>query len=210
VPAATRSWTAERSPVGLAVAVAGAVLAVLGMFVLDWDAGANWLDVRRAVGQNSDAYSVLSQVYSRVLYLPLLVGAVAAGLCATAERTVARIGSAAAGIGLGTFLVGVFIWVETGAVGTDATRRDALLPLVLIALVGVACAVLGAGAAFDTTSTLARVLALVVAGLAVLLDVYIVADVLDTQRFGAWVAVAGYGLLVIAPVLPYRRVTHAR
>lgn len=210
MPAATRNWTAERSPLGLAVAVAGSVLAILGMFVLDWASGVNGLDVRRMVGQSGDTYSVVSQLYIRSLYLPLLVGAVATGLCATAERTVARIGSAVAGIGLGAWLLGVFIWVETGGIGSDAGRRDALVPLVFIALVGVACALLGAAALFDGTSTLARVLALVVAALAVVLHVYFVEDVLASQSVGVWAAVAGYALLVVAPLLPYRRINHAR
>lgn len=210
MPAATRSWTAERSGFGLAVAVVGAVLAVLGLFVLDWAAGQNWLDVRRMVGQHGDAYSVLSQVYSRALDLPILVAAIVTAMCATAERAVARAGSAVAGIGIGAWLLGVFIWVEAGGVGSDAGRRDALVPLVVIALVGVACGLLGAAALFDTTSTLARILALAVAALAIVLHIYFVEDVLSNQALGTWTAVAGYALLVIAPALPYRRITHAR
>ena len=208
MPTATRSWTAERTPFALAVAVVGSIVAVLGLLVLDWDTGDNWLDVRRMVGQNPHAYSVVSQVYSRVLDLPMLVAAIAAGACATAERVAARIGSAVAGIGIGGLLLGVFIWAETGGVGTDAGRRHALVLLVVIALVGVACALLGAGALLDTTSTLARVLALVIAGLAVLLHVYVAEDVLNDQGLGVWVAVAGYALLVIAPLLPYHRIEH--
>lgn len=210
MPAATRSWTAERTPFALVLAVVGSALAVLGLFVLDWNAGENWLDVRRMVAQSGDTYSVVSQVYSHVLYLPMLLAAIVTGLCATAERAVARIGSAIAGIGIGGWLVGVFIWVETGGLGSDTGRRDALALLVFLALVGVACLLLGAGALFDTTSTLARVLASVVGGLAVLLHVYFVEDVLNDQSVGAWAAVAGYALLVIAPALPYRRITHTR
>ena len=209
MPAATREWTAERPPYSLAVAVLGAIVAALGLFVLDWEEGVDFLDVRRAIIGGGDQYNVLTQVYARALYLPLLVAAVVAGLCATGERAAARIGSCVAGVAVGGWLIGALIWVETGAVGTDSTRRDALALLVVVALVGVGCLVLGGGALFDSRAIFARGLAALTAGLAVVLHVYLIEDVYDSPSLGAWAAVVGFGLLVVAPALPYRRIERA-
>lgn len=209
MPAATREWTAERPPYSLAVTVLGAIVAALGLFVLDWEDGVDFLDVRRTIASGGDHYNVLTQVYARSLYLPLLVAAIVAGLCATAELAVTRIGSCVAGVAVGGWLVGALIWVETGAVGTDSTRRDALALLVVVALVGVGCLVLGGGALFDTRSIFARALAAVTAALAVVLHVYLIEDVYDSPSLGAWSAVVGFGLLVVAPALPYRRIERA-
>jgi hypothetical protein len=209
VPAATREWTAERAPYSLAVTVLGAIVAALGLFVLDWDDGVDFLDVRHTIASSGDHYNVLTQVYARSLYLPLLVAAIVAGLCATAQPAVTRIGSCVAGVAVGGWLVGALIWVETGAVGTDSTRRDALALLVVVALVGVGCLVLGGGALFDTRAIFARALAAVTAALAVVLHVYLIEDVYDSPSLGAWSAVVGFGLLVVAPALPYRRIERA-
>jgi hypothetical protein len=191
------------------LAVLGAVVAALGLFVLDWADGAGFLDVRHAIASGGDDYHVLTQVYARALYLPLLVAAIVTGLCATSEQAVARIGSCAAGVAIGGWLIGALIWVETGAVGTDRTRRDALVLLVVVALVGVGCLVLGGGALFDTRSVFARGLAALTAALAVVLHVYLIEDVYDSPSLGAWFAVIGFGILVVAPALPYRRIERA-
>jgi hypothetical protein len=206
VPAATRSWTAERPSFGLALAVLGALIAAMGLFVLEWDADTDWFALRHTLDAGGDQYSVVSQVYSRVLFLPVLLAVLVTGLCATAGRTIARVGSATAGIVFGGWLIGVLIWVETGSVGTDDSRQHALSVLVVVALVGVGCMVLGAGALFDDTAVLARSLAAVVAVLAVILHVYVIEDVLSDPAVGAWATAVGYALLAIAPALPYRRI----
>ena len=208
--AETRSWTAERPAYALALAVLGSLVAALGLFVLEWADGVDFLALRQDVSSGGDHYSVVSQVYTRGLYLPLFLAAVVTGLCATAEHAVARVLSCAAGVVVGGWLVGALIWVETGAVGTDATRRHALPILVVVALVGVGCLVLGGGALFDTRAVLTRSLAALVAGLAVVLHVYLIEDVYDSPSVGAWSAVVGFALLVAAPAVPYRRIEHTR
>ena len=207
--AATRNWTAERPPFGLALAILGSIIAALGLLVIEWDAGVDFLALRHTIADAGDEYGVLTQVYARALFLPLLLAAIVTGLCATADRVAARIGSSVAGVLIGGWLVGVLIWVETGAVGTDKTRRDALALLVLVALVGVGCLLLGGGALFDTTAVLARCLAALVAVVALVLHVYVIEDVFSSPTRGAWVAVVGFGLLAVAPAVPYRRIEHA-
>lgn len=206
MPAATRSWTAERPSYGLALAVLGLVIAAFGLFVLEWDVDADWFAVRHVIDRGNGGYSVVSQVYSRALYLPVFLAVVVTGLSATAGRLLARIGSAVAGIAIGGWLIGVLIWVETGAVGTDSSRGDALPALVVMALVGVACLLLGGSAVFDDTALIARCLAAVVAGLAVVLHIYVIEDVVRSPGVAAWSTAVGYLLLTLAPALPYRRI----
>jgi hypothetical protein len=206
---ASPSWTVERPSFGLLLALLGSVVAALGLLVLEWEDGVDFLALRHTIAGAGDQYGVLTQVYARALFLPLLLAAVITGLCATAGRAIARVGSGVAGLLIGGWLVGVLIWVETGAVGTDETRKDALPFLVFVALVGVGCLLLGGGAFFDTRAVLARSLAAAVAGLAVVLHVYVIEDVYSSPTLGAWVAVVGFGLLVVAPALPYRRIEHA-
>jgi hypothetical protein len=206
VPALARSWTVERPSFGLGIALLGSVVVAAGLFALDWDVNADWFAVRRVIGYSGDQDSVVSQVYSRVLYLPVFLAAVLSGLSATAGRAIARVGSAVAGIAIGGWLIGVFIWVEVGAVGTSAGRHDALPALVVFALVGVGCLLLGGGAFVDDSAVLARVLAAVVAIVAVVIHVYVIEDVLTDQSAGAWAPAVGYTLLALAPVLPYRRI----
>jgi hypothetical protein len=210
VQAATRDWTAERPAYVLAIAVLGSLVAALGLFVIEWADGVDFLALRHDINSGGDQYSVISQVYARVLYLPVFLAAVITGLCATAQPAIARALSCAAGVVVGGWLIGVLIWVETGAVGTDATRRHALPVLVVVALVGVGCLVLGGGALFDTRAVLTRSLAALVAGVAVVLHVYLIEDVFDSPSLGAWFAVIGFGLLVAAPAVPYRRIEHTR
>ena len=210
MPAATRTWTVERPSFGLALAVLGSIVAALGLLVIEWEDGVDFLALRHTIAGAGDRYSVLTQVYARELYLPLLAAAVVAGLCATAEHAAARIGSAVAGLVLGGWLVGLLIWVESGAVGTDATRRSALAMLVFVALVGVGCLVLGGAALIDTHAGFARILAGLAAALALVLHVYVIEDVYSSPTLGAWFAVIGFGLLVVAPAVPYRRIERAR
>lgn len=210
MPATTRPWTVERPSFGLALSVLGAVIAALGLFVLQWDADADWFAVRRVVDYNSDQYSVISQIYSRVLYLPMFLAVLGTGLSATAGRAVARIGSALAGLVIGGWLIGVLIWAETGAVGTDDSRRHALPMLVVMALVGVGCLLLAGGALIDDRAALARALAAVVAGLGVVVHVYVIEDVLSGPSLGAWAPAVGYALMAAAPAVPYRRIERAR
>jgi hypothetical protein len=209
VAAAPREWTVERPFYGVALAVLGSLVAALGLLVIEWEDGVDFLALRHAIADGGDQYSVVSQVYARSLFLPLLLAAIVAALCATAEHAVARVGSGVAGLAIGGWLIGDLIWVETGAVGTDATRRHALAVLVVIALVGVGCLVLGAAAVFDTHAIYARTLAALVAALAIVVHIYVIEDVYDSPSLGAWLAVIGFGLLVLAPAVPYRRIERA-
>ncbi|MDT4915822.1 MAG: hypothetical protein QOH89_522 [Pseudonocardiales bacterium] len=201
-----RTWTAERPSFGLGIALLGSAIVALGLFGLEWDVHADWFAVRHVIGYSGDANSVLSQAYSRVLYLPIFVCALVSAFSATAGRLIARVGSALAGVALGGWLIGVFIWVETGAVGTGSSRHDALPAFVVITIVGVGCLVLGAGALFDDTAVLARSLAAAAAVLAVVVHVYVIEDVLAEPSIGAWAPAVGYALLALAPALPYRRI----
>jgi hypothetical protein len=109
-------------------------------------------------------------------------------------------------------LVGVVIWIESGGVGTNASRGDALPLLATMVAVGVIAAGLGVGAYFDDSASLARGLAATLAGLAVVLHTFVVADLFDhgpDATIGAWLPAIGFGLLAIAPVLPYRRILHS-
>lgn len=208
--AAPRNWTVERPSFGLVLALLGTAIAALGLFVLEWDVDADWFAVRRQViGYDSDHHSVVSLAYSRVLYLPVFLAAVVTGLSATAGRLAARIGSAVAGVAVGGWLIGVLIWVETGAVGSGPGRHDALPALAVLALVGVGCLLLGVGALFDDSALLARILAVVVAVLALVLNVYVMYDVLIEPSAGSWAPAVGYALLALAPALPYRRIERA-
>lgn len=207
---AARSWTAERPAFSVALAVLGSLIAALGLFVLDWTDGVDFLSLRHTIAAAGDDYSVVTQVYARALYLPLFLAAALTGLCAAAEPALVRTVNSVAGVLLGGWLVGVLIWVMTGAVGTDQTRRDALVALVVLALVGVGCLLLGGGALFDTRAVFTRALAAVVAVLAVVLHVYAIEDVYSSPSLGAWAAVVGFGLLALSPAVPYRRIEHAR
>jgi hypothetical protein len=210
VSGAARRWSAERPAFSLVLAILGSVIAVLGLFVLDWADGVDFLALRHTIAADGDQYAVLTQVYARALYLPLLLAAVVTGLCATAEPALARTLNSLAGLLLGGWLVGALIWAMTGAVGTDETRRHALGFLVLVALVGVGCLLLAGGALFDTRAVFARILAALVAVLAVVLHVYLIEDVYSSPSLGAWSAVIGFGLLAVAPAVPYRRIEHTR
>lgn len=193
-----------------AIAVIGAVLTVLGYVLFDWAAGVSFGDVRHAASADGTTAGVVTQVYARAVFLPLLIAAVLTALCAPGVHVVWRVINGMAGILAGLGLVAALIWVVTGAVGTDETRRSALPALAVIALVGVGIAVLGAAALFDTRAVFARSLAAVVAVLAVVLHVYTVEDVVDSPTVGAWISAVGYALLVVAVAVPYRRITHAR
>jgi hypothetical protein len=211
-PPPPRDWSVERPSFGLAVAVLAVVLAALGFLVLDWTAGAGFPDVRRSVRLDPDRYGVVTQVYVRLLYLPLLVATIATGLFASVGRRVARIATGAAGVLGGIGLVAVVIWVESGGVGTDDSRHDALALLVVMALAGVASVICGVGAWFEDRAVLARGLAATLAALAVILHVYVVEDLFagsPEPAFGAWAAALGFALLAIAPAVPYRRIEHA-
>jgi hypothetical protein len=211
-PRSSPDWSTERPGIGLAIGVTGAVFAILGFVVLRWAADTSFADIRSLVGGDDSGFSVVTQMYTRVVYLPLLVVTIATGLFAAVGRTSARLVTGAAGLFGGVGLVAVVIWVETGAVGDDDSRRSALPVLVLMAVVGLASAVLGVGAVFDTRAVLARSLAATLAALAVVVHVYVVEDVFDGPSgpsFGAWACAIGYALLAVAPVVPYRRIDHA-
>ncbi|HVU92011.1 MAG TPA: hypothetical protein VHC23_07240 [Jatrophihabitans sp.] len=197
-----RGWSAERPPYSLAVALLGALLVVLGFAAVDWSAGLSFRDVRRVVVADPSAFAAITQAYLKALYLPLIAVVVLAGLGGTgpAGRRVA----AAAGVLAGGGLVAAVVWIETGAVGTGSSRGDALPLLVAMVAVGVVAVALAAGAFFDETATLA--------GVAVLLHVYAVTDLSSggvEPAAGAWLPVAGYVLLAVAPALPHRGVGHA-
>jgi hypothetical protein len=205
-----RGWSAERPPYSLAVGLLGALLVVLGFAAVDWSAGLSFRDVRRVVVADPSAFAAITQAYLKALYLPLIAVVVLAGLGGTgpAGRRVA----AAAGVLAGAGLVAAVVWIETGAVGTGSSRGDALPLLVAMVAVGVVAVALASGAFFDETATLARILAATLAGVAVLLHVYAVTDLSSggvEPAAGAWLPVAGYVLLAVAPALPHRRVLHA-
>ncbi|HZC73971.1 MAG TPA: hypothetical protein VE442_25010 [Jatrophihabitans sp.] len=203
-------WTVERPPLALVLATVGAVATVLGYVLFDWAAGTSFADVRHAASADGTTASVVTQAYTRAMFLPLLVVAVLTAFCAPAGHAVSRVVAGGAGILMGLGLIATLIWVYSGAVGTQDTRRSALPPLALLALAGVGIAVLGAAALFDTRAVFARSLAAAIAGLAVILHVYAVADAVDSPAGGAWVAAAGYVLLAVAVAVPYRRITHVR
>lgn len=197
----------ERPGYALAIAIVGAVLAVVGGLVLDWTAGAGVAEIRQLARQDGTTLSVVSQLYARVLYLPLLLATIAATLLVAVGRAAARAAIAVVGVLSGFGLLAAVAWVELGNLGTDSARRSALPLLLLIAAVGVVSVVLGGGAVFDETALRARALAASLAGLALVLHLYVVSDVGDAE-FGGWCAAAGFGLLMIAAVVPYRRIIH--
>jgi len=206
-----RGWSVERPSYGLATAVLGALIALLGYFVFDWSADLSFADVRDTVRVNGGEFSVVTVAYFRLVYLPLLLDVLITGLLAAVGRALARFVVAAAGVLGGLGLVGVVIWVESGGVGTSTSRGDALPLLATMVAVGVITAGLGVGAYFDDSASLARGLAATLAGLAVVLHVSVVADLFNhgpDAAIGAWLPAIGYGLLAIAPVLPYRRILH--
>lgn len=206
-PRPVRGWSAERPSFGLLTAALGAVLVVLGFTLFDWAADLSFADLRRA----SSEFDVVTQAYLKFVYLPLLVVVLVSGLLTAVGRTLARIAVALAGVIGGVGLVGVVIWIEGGGAGTDQSRGDALPVLTVMVAVGIVAAALGVGAYFDDSAMLARGLAGTLAGLAVVLHVYVVTDVFDGtsgSAFGAWAPAIGYGLLTVAPVLPYRRILH--
>lgn len=200
-------WSAERPGYALAIAILGAALAVLGVLVFDWTSGAGAAEIRQLARQDGTSLSVVSQLYARVLCLPLLVAAIVVALLAAVDRTAARATIAVVGVLAGLGLVASVIWVVLGNLGTDSTRRSALPLLLLVAAVGVASVALGCGAVFEEGALQARALAASLAGLALILHLHLVSDVGDAE-FGAWCAVAGFALLVIAVVIPYRRIIH--
>src|SRR5919197_1587479 len=204
------NWRVERPPIALVIAVVGAVLAVFGYVFFDWAAGTSFADVPHAASADGTNAGVVTQVYTRAVFLPVLVAAVLATLCAPVGHAIWRVVTGAAGILVGAGLMAALIWVVAGAVGTDETRRNALPALAVMALAGVGIAVLGACALFDTRAVFARSLAAAVAALGVVLHVYVVEDVIDNPDFGAWAGAVGYALLVVAVAVPYRRITHAR
>jgi hypothetical protein len=199
------AWTDERPGLSYAVAVAGALLAVLGGLVFDWTVGAGFADLRELAHQ--DAFGVVTQLYVRFLYVPLLIGAIATGLLAAVGRMAARVAIGAAGVLTGLVLIATVIWVELGHLGTDSSRRHALPVLLLVAAVGVASVVLGAGAIFEDGAPRARSLAALLAGLAVTLHLYAAFHIGEAAA-GAWCASAGFALLVIAPAIPHQRIVH--
>jgi hypothetical protein len=210
-PRPARGWTAERPSFGLATAAVGGVLAVLGFTVLDWAAAMSFADLRRTVAADPGQFDVVTQAYTKFVFLPLLVVVLVSGLLTTVGRTLARIAVALAGVVGGVGLVGVVIWIEGGGAGTDQSRGDAVPVLTVMVAVGIVAAALGVGAYFDESAMLARGLAGTLAGLAVILHVYVVTDVFDGtsgSALGAWAPAIGYGLLTVAPALPYRRVLH--
>ena len=206
-----RGWSVERPSYGLVTAVVGAIVALLGYFVFDWSADLSFADVRDSVRVDSGDFNVVSVAYFRLVYLPLLVDVLLTGLLVVAGRRLARFTVAAAGVLGGLGLIGVVIWIESGGVGTDSSRGDALPLLATMVAVGIIAAALGVGAYFDDSAGLARGLAATLAGLAVVLHSFVVADLFDhgpDAALGAWLPAIGYGLLAIAPVLPYRRILH--
>lgn len=200
-------WSAERPGYAFAIAFVGAVLAALGGLVFDWTVGAGLSDIRQLARQDETPLSVVTQLYVRVLFVPLLTATILVGLLVAVGRTVARVAIGLVGVLAGFGLVAAVVWVELGNLGTDSTRQDALPLLVLIALVGVASVVLGGGAMLDEAALQARALAASLAGLALVLHLYAISDVGDAA-FGAWCTIAGFALLVIAAVVPYRRIIH--
>lgn len=206
-----RGLSVERPSYGLATAVLGAIVALLGYFVFDWSPGLSFTDVRDTVRVDTGDFNVVSVAYFRLVYLPLLVDVLVTGLLVAVGRRLARFTVAAAGVLGGLGLIGVVVWIESGGVGTDSSRGDALPLLATMVAVGIIAAALGVGAYFDDSAGLARGLAATLAGLAVVLHAFVVADLFDhgpDAAIGAWLPAIGYGLLAIAPVLPYRRILH--
>jgi hypothetical protein len=208
-PSATSATSAaDRPSYGVGVAAVGAVLAILGIFVLDWAKNASFFDARNAVDDHSSSFAIITQVYMLALWLPLLIVTVAVGLCATLGPVAARIGTAVAGVLGGVGLVGLVLWVESGDVGTDSSRHDALPLLVLLGIGGILSLGLGIGSFFDKRAYLARGLALVLAVVAAIIQLFVVNDLFQgdsSASFGAWAPALGYALLAVACVLPYRR-----
>lgn len=210
-PGPVRGWSAERPSYGLAMALLGALVALLGYFVFDWAPDLSFAEVRDTVRVDSGDFNVVSVAYLRLVYLPLLVDVLLTGLLVAVGRRFAQLTVAAAGVLGGLGLVGVVIWIESGGVGTSGSRGDALPLLVAMVAVGIIAAALGVGAYFDDSASLARGLAATLAGLAVVLHAFVVADLFGDgpdAAVGAWLPAIGYGLLAIAPVLPYRRILH--
>jgi len=210
-PGAVRGWSVERPSYGLATALLGAIIALLGYFVFDWSADLSFTDVRDTVRVDTGDFNVVSVAYFRLVYLPLLIDVLLTGLLVAVGRRPARFTVAAAGVFGGLGLIGVVIWIESGGVGTSVSRGDALPLLATMVAAGIIAAALGVGAYFDDTASLARGLAATLAGLAVVLHAFVVADLFNhgpDAAIGAWLPAIGYGLLAIAPVLPYRRILH--
>lgn len=206
-----RDWTVERPAYALLLAIAGSTFVAVGYLVFDWAAGADFGAVRRAVGSEGDSFNVATQLYVRAAYLPLLVAAVVVGLLATVDRVAARIAIGAAGLLGGAALVAAVVWAELGGLGSADARKQALPALALTALAGVACFTAGIGAVFDRRSVYARSLAAGLAGAAVVLHTYAAVDLFDSVGdvgLGVWAVGIGYLLLVVAPALPYRRISH--
>lgn len=202
-------WSAERPSYGLAVAIVGAVLALLGFTVFDWAPDYSFASLRSAVHRDAVDASVVSQGYLRAIAVPLLLDVVVTGLLVSVGRRVARVTVALAGVLGGVGLVAAVVWIESGAIGSAHTRGDAVPVLAVMVAVGIVVAALGAGAYFDESATFSRWLAAVLAGLAVVLHAYVVSDVLSGDAAaGAWLPAAGYAALAVAPALPYRRIVH--
>jgi hypothetical protein len=205
-----RGWSAERPSYGLATAVVGAIVAVLGFLVVDWAPELSFAGVRDAVVAGDAQGTVVSEAYFRVVAVPLLVDVLLTGLLVAVGRMVARVVVALAGVLGGVGLVAVVVWIESGGVGSAHTRGDAFPLLTIMVAVGIVAAGLGIGAYFDESATLSRALAGTLAGLAVVLHVYVVADVFSDSdsAAGAWLPAIGYALLAVAPAVPYRRIVH--
>jgi hypothetical protein len=205
-------WSVERPSSGLVIAAGGAVLAITGIFGLDWAAHTGFFDIRRTVDGDRASFGVVTQVYTVYLFVPLALATVVVGVLASVGRTAARVATATAGILGGLGLAGVVVWIELGGLGTSDSRRDALVVLVLMAAAGILCAALGAAVIFDDRGMLARGLAVLVAAVAAVLHLYVVGDLAGRPTdlaLGAWVSAIGFALLAVAPVVPYRRIRHA-
>jgi hypothetical protein len=205
-------WSVERPSIGVVIAAVGAVLVLLGFFALNWAPNNDFFDIRRAVDATSGQFTVVTQLYTKVMFAPLLLITIVVGILASVGRRSARAVTAAAGLLGGIALIGAVVWVERGGIGTDASRHEAVPALVLMVAGGVLSAALGAGVLFERRATLARGLAVGLAGVAAVLHLYVVADLFQGSidpSFGAWVSAIGYALLAAAPVVPYRRVLHA-
>jgi hypothetical protein len=210
-PRGVRDWSAERPSLGLALALIGGLVAVLGFTAFDWTSGTSFGELRDAVDLHGAEFSVVTQAYLKVVYLPLLIVTVFVGVLGAVGRLVARLVVGTAGVLSGLGLLAAVGWIESGHVGTDASRGDALPVIAVMVAVGVVAAALGFGAYFDERATLARSLAGTLAGLAVVLHVYAVTDLFDGApgpSFVAWIPLLGFVLLAVAPVLPYRRILH--
>lgn len=204
----TGTWSLERPPALLAVALLGAVLASSGYFVIDWGAGLSFADVRHGVTQRGSTVDVITQVYVHTTFAVLLIGAVVATLCAPAKQIGARLAVGGTGLAAGLSMVGVLVWVAMGGVGRVESRHAALPALTVIAALGIVIAALAAGALFDTRGQLARGVAATVAGLALVWHAYAINSVVAEPGPASWVGVAGYALLIHSAVWPHRRVTH--